>query len=164
MEHEIHYNGVTMGAIASQITSLIIVYSTVYLSPSQRKHQSSASLALCGEFTGDRSIPRSNGQLRGKCFHSTKSSWPTVAISKAKLRPDFDLMPTPNSRAMAVFRVLFEERWLWPIECALYKRQSSLDTLCFYITKSPWSTSFNKPQKLSPCCLTKNSEWWRLIG
>ena len=24
---------------------------------------------LCGEFTGDRWIPRTNGQLRGKCFH-----------------------------------------------------------------------------------------------
>ena len=24
---------------------------------------------LCGEFTGDRGIPRTKGQLRGKCFH-----------------------------------------------------------------------------------------------
>ena len=35
-----------MGAIASQITSLIIVYSTVYSDADQRKHQSSASLAF----------------------------------------------------------------------------------------------------------------------
>ena len=34
-----------MGAIASQITSLTIVYSTVYADADQRKHQSSASLA-----------------------------------------------------------------------------------------------------------------------
>ena len=34
-----------MGAIASQITSLAIVYSTVYFDADQRKHQSSASLA-----------------------------------------------------------------------------------------------------------------------
>ena len=33
-----------MGAIASQITSLAIVYWTVYLGADQRKHQSSASL------------------------------------------------------------------------------------------------------------------------
>ena len=39
-----------MGAIASQIISITIVYSTV--DADQRKHQSSASLALCGEFTG----------------------------------------------------------------------------------------------------------------
>ena len=30
---------------------------------------------LCGEFTGDRWIPRTNGQLRGKCFHFMMSSW-----------------------------------------------------------------------------------------
>ena len=41
-----HYNDVTMGAIASQITSLTIVFSTVYSDADQRKHQSSASLAF----------------------------------------------------------------------------------------------------------------------
>ena len=35
-----------MGVIASQITSLTIVYSTVYSDADQRKHQSSASLAF----------------------------------------------------------------------------------------------------------------------
>ena len=40
-----HYNDVKMGAIASQITSLTIVYSIVYSDADQRKHQSSASLA-----------------------------------------------------------------------------------------------------------------------
>ena len=41
-----HYNDVIMCAMASQITSLTIVYSTVYSGANQRKHQSSASLAL----------------------------------------------------------------------------------------------------------------------
>ena len=40
------YNDVIMGAIASQITSLTIVYSIVYSDADQRKHQSSASLAF----------------------------------------------------------------------------------------------------------------------
>ena len=35
-----------MGTTASQITSLTIVYSTVYSGTDQRKHQSSASLAF----------------------------------------------------------------------------------------------------------------------
>ena len=35
-----------MGAMASQITSSTIVYSTVYSGADQRKHQSSASLAF----------------------------------------------------------------------------------------------------------------------
>ena len=41
-----HYDDVIMSAIASQITSLTIVYSTVYPSADQSKHQSSASLAF----------------------------------------------------------------------------------------------------------------------
>ena len=52
------YNDVIMGAIVSQITSLPIVYSVVYSGADQRKHQSSASLTLCGEFTGTDEIPR----------------------------------------------------------------------------------------------------------
>ena len=42
---EFHYTDVIMGAIASHITSLTIVYSTVYSDADQRKHHSSASLA-----------------------------------------------------------------------------------------------------------------------
>ena len=41
-----HYDDVTMTTLASQITSLTIVYSTVYSGAHQRKHQSSASLAF----------------------------------------------------------------------------------------------------------------------
>ena len=43
--HDI-YNDVIMDAIASQITSLTIVYSTVYSGADQRKHERSASLAF----------------------------------------------------------------------------------------------------------------------
>ena len=41
-----HYSDILMGEMASQITSLTIVYSTVYSGAVQRKHQSSASLAF----------------------------------------------------------------------------------------------------------------------
>ena len=41
-----HYNDVIMSAMASQITSLTIVYSSVYSGADQRKHQSSAPLAF----------------------------------------------------------------------------------------------------------------------
>ena len=57
----LHYNDVIMGAIASQITSLTIIYSTVYSGADHRKRQSSALLALCagnspvtGEFPAQR--------------------------------------------------------------------------------------------------------------
>ena len=42
----VHYNDVIMSMMASQITSLTIVYSTVYSGADQRKHKSSASLAF----------------------------------------------------------------------------------------------------------------------
>ena len=41
-----HYNDIILGVIASQITSLTIVFSTVYSGADRRKHQSSASLAF----------------------------------------------------------------------------------------------------------------------
>ena len=41
-----HYDDAIMGAIGSQITSLTIVYSTVYSGADQSKHQSSASQAF----------------------------------------------------------------------------------------------------------------------
>ena len=45
----IHYNDGVMGAMASEIPSLTIVYSIVYSGVNQRKHQSSASLAFVRE-------------------------------------------------------------------------------------------------------------------
>ena len=41
-----HYSDVIMGPMASQVTSLTIVYSTFYSGADQRKHQSSASLVF----------------------------------------------------------------------------------------------------------------------
>ena len=40
------YSDVIMGAMASQLTSLTIVYSTVYSDADQRKHQGAVSLAF----------------------------------------------------------------------------------------------------------------------
>ena len=70
-----HYSDVIMGALASQITSITIVYSTVYLGAHQRKYESSASLAFV------RGIHRSpvnsphKGPVTRKCFHLMTSSW-----------------------------------------------------------------------------------------
>ena len=46
MTNTFHYSDVIMDTIASQITSLTIVYSTVYSDADERKHQSSASQAF----------------------------------------------------------------------------------------------------------------------
>ena len=70
-----------MTTIASQITSFTSVYSTVYSDADQRKHQSSASLAFVWGIHRDRWIPRTKGQLRGKCFHLMTSSWEISYVS-----------------------------------------------------------------------------------
>ena len=69
-----HYCDAIMGTVVSQITSLTIVYTTVYSDPDQSKHQSSASLAFVWGIHRDRWIPRTKVQLRGKCFHLMTSS------------------------------------------------------------------------------------------
>ena len=58
----LHSDNVIMGAIASQITSLTIVYSTVYSGADQRKYQISASPAFVRGLHRDRWIPHTNGQ------------------------------------------------------------------------------------------------------
>ena len=73
--HYFHYSGVIMGAIASQITSLTIVYSTVCSDADQWKHQSSASLAFVwGIHRGPVNSPH-KWQVTGKCVHLMTSSW-----------------------------------------------------------------------------------------
>ena len=49
-----HYDDVIMTMVASQITSLTVVYSIVYSGVDQRKHQSSASLAFVRGIHRDR--------------------------------------------------------------------------------------------------------------
>ena len=51
-----------MGAMASQITSLPIIYLIVYSGADQRKYQSSASLAFVRGIHRGRWIPRTEGQ------------------------------------------------------------------------------------------------------
>ena len=63
-----------MGTMASQITSLTIAYPAIYSAADKRKHQGSTSLASERRITGDRWIPRTYDQWRGKCFHLMTSS------------------------------------------------------------------------------------------
>ena len=77
-----HYIDVIMTTMASQITSLTLVYSTVYSDADQRKHQSSASLVFVWGIHRDRWIPHTKGQLRGFFFHLMTSSCLAIHASK----------------------------------------------------------------------------------
>ena len=63
-----HYNDVIIGAIASQIASLAIVYSTVYSGWDHRKYKISASLAFVCGIHRDRWIPRRKRPVTRKMF------------------------------------------------------------------------------------------------
>ena len=64
-----------MGTIASQFTSVSIVYSTVCSGSDKRKHQSSASLVFVrGIYRRPVNSPH-KGLVRWKCFHLMTSSW-----------------------------------------------------------------------------------------
>ena len=52
-----HYNDVIMGAIASQITSLTIVYSTVYSAQIKENIKAPRHWPLCGKVTGTGEFP-----------------------------------------------------------------------------------------------------------
>ena len=73
--HEIHYIDVIRSAIASQITSLPILYPPVYSGADQRKHQSSASLAFVwGIHRWPVNTPH-KGPVTRKCFYLRTSSY-----------------------------------------------------------------------------------------
>ena len=71
-----HYNDVMMGVMASQITSLTIVYSTVYSGADQRTHQSSVSLAFVRRIHWWPVNSPHKWPVTRKCFHLMMSSWP----------------------------------------------------------------------------------------
>ena len=77
-----HYDDVKMCSMASQITSLTIIYSTVYSGTDLRKHQSSASLAFVqGIHRGPVNSPHKWPVTR-KCFHLMTSSWSVYLQSR----------------------------------------------------------------------------------
>ena len=64
-----HYSDIIMGTMASKITSLMIVYLTIYSGAGRRKHQGSASLDFVWGI--DRWLVNSlhKGPVMQKCFH-----------------------------------------------------------------------------------------------
>ena len=93
-----HYDDVIMGAMESQITSLTVVYSTVYSDADQRKHQSSTSLAFV------RRIHR--GPVTGLCAGNSPvtGEFPAQMASNAENVSAFDdvIMNRINGSASSI--------------------------------------------------------------
>ena len=109
----LHYSDVKMGTIASQITSLTTVYTTVYAGADQRKHQSSASLAFV------RGIRRGPGNSTHK-WSVTRKMFPfdDVIMATSRLTRTNDGTVFPNlcftrPQLLSYGDVLFN--WVVPI-------------------------------------------------
>ena len=95
-----HYIGVIMGAIASQIASLTIVYSIVYSSADQRKLQSSAPLTFVRVIHRRPVNSPHKWPVTRKNFHLMTSSWNTLSSSSG-------CQPWPDSM-LTQFTMKFE--------------------------------------------------------
>ena len=87
-----HYSDVIMGAMASQITSITIVYSTVHSGADQRKHQSSASLTFVRRIHRWPVNSPHKWPVTRKCFHFSddvimgSKPQPRIPLNKSKPR------------------------------------------------------------------------------
>ena len=106
-----------MGAITSQITSLTIVYSTVYSDADQRKHQSSASLAFVW------------GLHRGPV--NSPHKWPVAR----KMFP-FDDVILRFLPFISGIDIRYTSSWkAWAFLCRIYRYFDGTDALSPYIAR-----------------------------
>ena len=115
-------NEFIMGSMASQITSLMIVYSTVYLGVDQRKHQSSASLAFVrGIHRWPVNSPQ-KGPVTRKCFHLMTSSCSEQSGITGSHVPDsvIDWISSDYFSILQLFKQYYNDRDMlsWRMEIA----------------------------------------------
>ena len=130
-----HYSDVIMSVMASQITSLTIVYSTVYSGADQRKHQSSTSLAF----------------VRGIHWWLVKSphKWPVTQ----KIFPfDAVIMDAVNTP------YLCNKGEIWGV-CGEFKVWSVFLSHCTAICNIMYWTVFTVPQQDTEMFATMCAKW-----
>ena len=106
-----HYSNVIKSAMASQITGVPIVTSTVCSCSDQRKHQSSASLAF---FRGIHRSPANStqkGPVTRKCFHLMTSPW-ISSVSFDRQLTDCDPM-TPSGATVFCWASRHKLNYCW---------------------------------------------------
>ena len=105
----LHYYDVIMGAMPSQITSLMIVYSTVYSVADLRKHQSSASLPFVMG-TDLRLNKRLSKQWWGWWFETpSRLLWRHCNVSVA-FKIKFYLLLKLHKLNKIIWRILLDDR------------------------------------------------------
>ena len=115
-----HYNDVIMGATASQITSLTIVYSAVYSGANQRKHQRSTSLAFVpGIHRWPVNSPHKWPVTRKMFPFEWELVLSTVTNSKSVLGSIRDLFSALYFLSLSLRLYLEILGWGWPGSCSL---------------------------------------------
>ena len=125
-----------MGVMASQITSLVIVYSTVYSDADQRKRQSSASLAFVRGIHQWPVNSQHKCPVTQKCFLLMTSSWeispakrPTCCRCLNVLRKNWPSWYPPLSNKSLGCH--------WRVECFIFTTAMQL-TFCYIGLRSLW--------------------------
>ena len=117
----LHYSDVIMATMASQITSLTIVYSTAYSGADQRKHQSSASLAFVrGIHRWLVNSPHKRPVTRKMFPFDAVIMWkprvvimPRVVITLSSLEVSLQQPPVPTMTTAVISKILHRKQfWL----------------------------------------------------
>ena len=88
-----HYSDVIIGAMATQITSLTIVYPTVYSDTDQRKHQSSAWLDFAWEIHRWPVISPHKGPVTRKMLPFGDVTWDKYFLIGRTNKCDTEILP-----------------------------------------------------------------------
>ena len=142
---DIHCCDVIMGVMASQITSLTIVYSIVYSGPDQRKYQSSASLAFV------RGIHR--GPVNSSC------NWP---VTRNMFPFDDVIMMCRATVLMPLFAIILATQSVLVMETGCDKAIRGVIVRCFLLPsggKLGWANVALTLNNLVITARSFSSEW-----
>ena len=96
----LYHCDVMMGAMASQITSLTIVYSIVHSDADQIKNQSTASLAFVREFTGEFPAQMASNAENVSIWWRHHVQYPPEVVSKQRYRLTSITTPTVDTKTI----------------------------------------------------------------
>ena len=148
-----HYNDVIMGAIASQITSLTIVYSIVYSDADQRKHQSSASLAFVRGIVIRQwfaPVTQSWGKPIGKSRHQN------VIVHDQKYTFAFSIALTKCKTRIKWSKLLhFSALLLASVHCAIVTSHKPILSRHFEL----FSKNVSKESTIGACVFSSSFQW-----
>ena len=145
-----HYNNVIMGAMASQTTSLTIIYSTVCRAQIKEKIKAPRRWPLCGEFTGVNS-PHKWPVTRKNVSIWWRHHGPILSISSLHFYLGRHTNAPEPSQENSAFKTLCGRIHLWPIDShkgPLMRKAFP----CHVVVMMYWLFITDLPQKLHDNC------------